>query len=476
MFIPDIEELKKKHGSKLQYHLKKPEFFLTKIIGLKLTWYHKEWLKLAEKNQRLSIMCARGHGKSEVLLISYFIFKAFTKKGWQGLLVSASLANCVELLKRIKTHIMDNPILNTSVPKDKNISWNQTQIELSNGSRIFCKSYNENIRGYHVDLVGIDECGEFRDHSIFWNTLSPVVNNKDGNIIAIGTPTALTDLLHKLEENEEYKSMRYPAIMKKKPIWPDRFNLAKLGRIRKEIGTLSFSREYMLKPLSSDDQIFPYNLIENALCYDMSFSLMGDKRKNFFIGVDFAMSGASGADYTVITVIDRNKDNDLIIDFIERKKGMSYHDQKLRILQLNEIYRPQKILIDEGNVGQTFLQDLRNYNIPIRGYKFTKEKREELIKVLRNTFENQKLKIPYSKDIQTKRLINELLNELSHFGVKVKNGKVKFEGIGAHDDMVMSLALVCMAARKNQNTGLNYYVGRSSNQLRRQQSNIIFSS
>jgi len=53
------------------------------------------------------------------------------------------------------------------------------------------------------------------------------------------------------------------------------------------------------------------------------------------------------------------------------------------------------------------------------------------------TLENKKINFPYGNE-ESRRVTSALIEELSMFAI-TDNGK--FEGIGAHDDMVMSLAL-----------------------------------
>ena len=90
--------------------------------------------------------------------------------------------------------------------------------------------------------------------------------------------------------------------------------------------------------------------------------------------------------------------------------------------------------------------------VPIDGYKFTYQSRskEEIIKALRDQFEKKGFVIPYKQDdVETMTQVRALINELTKFGIVFdhRNGQVKFEGTGKHDDMVISLALANYIAR-----------------------------
>jgi hypothetical protein len=53
------------------------------------------------------------------------------------------------------------------------------------------------------------------------------------------------------------------------------------------------------------------------------------------------------------------------------------------------------------------------------------------------TLENNKMNFPYGNE-ESRKVSSTLIEELSMFAITERG---KFEGIGAHDDMVMSLAL-----------------------------------
>ena len=58
-------------------------------------------------------------------------------------------------------------------------------------------------------------------------------------------------------------------------------------------------------------------------------------------------------------------------------------------------------------------------------------------------FENEKIHLPYANE-ESRRVTSALIEELSMFSITSKG---KFEGVGAHDDMVMGLALANAATK-----------------------------
>ena len=436
----------------------------------RLTPYQEEWATLVQAYRRLSLMAFRSSGKSEFFFVCYPLWKAITTPGWQGLLVSNSEEQAKTLIKRMKAYVQSNPILRTAMPKSRIDAWSKTEITLNNGSWIGSKPYTENIRGYHVDFVGLDEVGTYRDHTIFKEAIIPTVRAKGGSIVCIGTPESEVDLLHRLENDTDFKAFftgRYPAES------DERGNLFHIryphtdvvhdGQVVKiyedgvlidTFSSLTWSKEFLLKPLGEGDMLFPPDLINNFLDAEANFSYGLKTDCTYYFGVDFALSGRAKGDATVITVIEQHKKEDFYrVVNIEKRKGMDYSMQKQLIVEMHDSYKPKKIVVDQSNFGETFLQDLKAQGLPVEGYQFggasktllTQAKKELIIR-LREELDKKHIVFSYGKDLRTRSMMNDLREELAKFAVVVdRYGLVKFQGKGSHDDMVISLALAAFA-------------------------------
>ena len=451
-----IAKLIEKYGAETYAKLKDPIFFINEIIGFerepfKLTCYQEEWLNLLSTNDRINIAAFRSSGKTETLLVDYPIFKAFTQTGWQGIITSNSQKQSISILRNIREKIIGNEILRTSIPSAKEGLWSKTELQLKNGSIIWSKVRNENLPGEHVDYIGNDETGYEKDMDVVTKIIPPMVVAKKGIVVWIGTTVSKIDVIHQLKKNPSYLTKWYPANLKfeGKTLWEWRYPSVPMSKIRNEYDSLSWSREFLLEPLSSADRIYPYELISQCFDYDSTFHMVRRGERAYYIGLDFALSGEAGSDYTVYTVIEKMGDICRVIN-IERYKGMNYQTQKHRIIQLADIYKPVKVVADEGSFGKSFISDLLAAHLPVEGFKFTNQSKQELHTSLRNMFEQKRIIINMDQnDLKTKTLTTFLINELSNFGVvwDEQKGLVKFEGTGEHDDMVTSLALAAFAAR-----------------------------
>lgn len=451
-----------------------PEIFFHKILCLDIAHFHKQWIEYAEKYRFVCIMAPRQHGKTEILIVGYTLFKLYEailniKRGYRNrpysaMIVSKTMPQSTEVLRRLKYKMMDSPVLREYLPSGREGRMASTQLLLKGRHRILCRPYSDSVRGETLDICCIDECGTYEDKEIFKYALMPTIQKYDGKIIAIGTPTSHTDLLFELFENPVFVSKKYQVYTdenRKKSLWVSEFPASKLETIKQAIGTLSFSREFMCEPLGEEDRIFRYDDISSGFLPNTSWVM--EKRPNctYWMGADFAMSGKVGSDFTVYTVIEKDCFDKLQICYIFRTKGMPYEAQMNYLLELNEKYRFTRILIDERSFGQTFLQQVRNKGINIEGWKFgPKDSKEQIIMHLANQFEKKVVLIPRGMECLTNT--NQLIKELTAFSAElnVRTGNIKFEGKGEHDDMVVSLALAVFAATRR--SGALSHIARSS--------------
>lgn len=452
-----------------------PVLFIEEVIAqgrFKLTPYQREWAKLLKTKKRLSFMAFRSSGKSEFFFVCYPLWAAFTKQGWQGILISNSENQAKGLIRRIKSYVQSNPILKTAIPKANVDTWSKTMLTFTNGSIIMSKVYNDNTRGEHVDFIGLDEVGTYRDHNILKEAIMPMLTAKEGTMVCIGTPESEIDLLHKIENDNEFSSfytdrypaqgeekgnlyeLRYPTSEVKKG--PGIMEVYRHGELADTYSNFTWSKEFLLKPLGDGDMLFPPGLIKRFLDPEASFVYKARTDCRYFFGVDLALSGDVKADYTVVTVIEKHlRDPKYRVVNIDRRRGMDYNLQKQLIIEMAQAYKPSKILIDKSNFGETFFQDLRSAGLMVEGYNFggssrtllTQAKKELIIK-LREEFDKEGILLNYNQaDARNKINIDELMQELSKFAVVIdKMGSVKFQGKGSHDDMVISLALAVFAA------------------------------
>ena len=150
------------------------------------------------------------------------------------------------------------------------------------------------------------------------------------------------------------------------------------------------------------------------------------------------MSSTVGADYTVITTIGVDEFKNRRLFDIRRFKGKGFRDQLREIEDVYFTYRPQKIFIEDNQMQRVFRDELIRYtDIPVEGFTTTAHNKNSLergVPSLQVLFENRKFIIP-RKTERDRRITDVLMGELKNF--TYVNGKL--QGLGSHDDTVMSL-------------------------------------
>jgi hypothetical protein len=101
--------------------------------------------------------------------------------------------------------------------------------------------------------------------------------------------------------------------------------------------------------------------------------------------------------------------------------------------------------LETNTFAKSFTQELRNEtDLNVHDFTTTRKKKEEIILNLQMNIENHKIVFPRGNE-ESKRVTDNILEELSMFAITDSG---RFEGVGAHDDLVMGLALANAATHQ----------------------------
>jgi len=433
-----------------------PAVFFKRILGYgeeegtyELKDFHIEWFNTFLHNKRSVIVAPRGFGKSEVLGVGFFLYVALFMKDKQMLIVSKTDSMAKELVSRVRNTINNNELLLTLKPASHELVWTKNRIMTNTGCVLFSKTYNENVRTWHVHYILCDEAALYEDKSVFYSAILPMVNTYDGNLMVISTPRTFVDLVAELSKKPMYVYKHYSAYKDyahKIPLWPERFPHKKLQEIRAEQGDLKFATEYLCKPMTSETAVIPPQLIERACDESRVMSLdVGDIRNKLFVfSADFAMAAKGNYSVFLLGEVEKGK---LIIRWMERPlRGTSKDVQIDTIKRIHSMVPFQYGICDNGSFGRIIVEELQAMGLPIDGIDF-QNKKDDLIIDLRKAFEANKIVIPTNtEDAYTKKMSDILIKELSELGqVLTKTGKITFKGMGSYDDAAMALAMLVRA-------------------------------
>jgi len=414
-------------------------YFFQNVLGFDFPSYIQEWHELMESTQRTVIICSRDHGKS-VFMHAWVVWKLiFEEPPYQMLYISSNQKQTLVHMRDIDK-MFTHPMLKRFKPAR---GWAIGNITLTNGNQILERSVGSQIRGLHPQEIIIDDpLKEFSMTGIqkvtdwFYGDMIPTLHHT-ASLRVIGTPFSYTDIYQQLAENPAYTVNTYPCLNAlNEPLWPERWNYEALMARKAEVGSMMFTREYMCVPISTGTSLFNPEHLDNAKNKDLVLKPLKREGYKYFVGVDPAIS--TDGDYNVITVIEMDEEENKSVVYVDRSKNVEFRENIQKVKLIGQLFRPEAILFETNTFAKSFTQELRQVaDLNVHDFNTTRRKKQEIILNLQMTLENGKMNFPYGNE-ESRRVTGVLLEELSMFAITERG---KFEGVGAHDDMVMSLAL-----------------------------------
>jgi len=418
--------------------------------------YMMEWFELVEHNPRVALLAPSGFAKTTILGVAYPLWLAYTKKNMQIMVVSNSMNQARRVLALIKSTIENNALLVELKPQNYRETWSSNHIKMSSGCAIFCRPYTITIKGERVDYIIMDEAASYQNVDIYFDYIIPRLNPHHGKICLISTPESGTDLMAIISERKlDYVFRKYVAILSDgSALWPERFPLERLNKIREEQGEQFFQKNFMCNTRAEgSNSVFTASSIQECMNYEQSYTseILG-KEGEIYMGCDFAIATGNTADYDCYVIVERVGDR-AIIKFAETHRGYSVQEKVARITHLCEIYKPLLIIADQSSIGAAIIEELRHTGLPVQGYSFAATSRNTLLNNLKVLLDNKKILIPKNKDdMQAVEFADKLEVELLSFKEQHSKitGNTAYVSTGAHDDSVMGLALAVSKIKQHQ--------------------------
>lgn len=415
--------------------------------------FHYQWEKIIVSKLRFVIKAGRATGKSYIGTIVHSLWRLATQPGIQIYIFSGTEFGAQRMLEEIKLEIENNPKLRWLYPDSQGRKWTATQIRTSNGGHLVAKGMLTRVRGAHPDVVIADDILTDEDgwsaakraktEDYFYSTMTNMLL-PHGQLACLGTPQSAQDLIANLEANDAYFSGTYPALdNNNKSTWSEVYSDVYLLDLEKEIGTVRFARERRCMPVSEESSLFPRSMFMQGDIMQ-PHALLGAPEQSwrtlgihsFYIGVDFAFSASTSADYFIVFVLGVDQNGNRWVVDIDRRRGISFSEQKNRIVSMGRKY-PCVVMHLESNQAQRIAADelKRSTDLPIKHFVTTAEKHSLThgLPAIRMLLENQKFRIPRG-DQRSVELTDVFIDEASNF--TWQDGKAM--SVGNHDDTVMA--------------------------------------
>jgi hypothetical protein len=465
-------------------------YFLSELLDpagrpFALAPHVRAWADLIATERRLVLLAPRDHGKT-TLLLAYVLWRFWRHRyassvrvgaapgTFEAVLFSATRDQALVLMTKFRDLLLANPNLFGEVdgkaaagPGRGQIRWSQHAVRLTSGADLRIRAYRTSTRGLHPDLLLLDDVlsdqNSLSSHqreltfNYFVRTLLPM---NPGQLIIVGTAIHQDDLLHRLGRSRAngmtplgFAWRRYRALDEASgtALWPGRHPVAELLGLR-DFDPLMFSREYMNDPRDDAASMFPFELTQRAIDAGVGFVLGAnqppDPREYVVLGADFALSEAAGADYTAVMVVayDPETQRRRVLD-IRRVKGLDFAAQVALIRDLTARHRVSLGVVEQNGFQRWLVDELERWPETrgrIFGNTTGRAKAHPMdgiprlkLELLAGTW------VVPSGDGESLRLARRWQTELGAFGIR----EGRLEGVGEHDDLVISSWYVELAVR-----------------------------
>jgi hypothetical protein len=457
-------------------------FITTMLPKFRLGWRNIEWGNLTQLYPWSCYLCARASGKSYQWSYAFILWRlwSYTRPTAyrQDTVDNANrketcyITNTFTLAKvqiaKVTEEIEANDLIKEKLNPYNKASIGETAIKTETGSTLHVRGKDSMIRGLHV---GACLCDDMPDESSLYSdeqreklkellkgTIEPIVEPY-GYFLVTGTPysSAPNELYQILKADKRFYCFEYPILFPDgRPLAPDRYTFEQILAKKEELGTIVFNREYLVVPISDTSTIFPYEYLMRSVIgmetirFASSIDDFPFKLTRVHIGVDFAVSGNIGADYTVYSVWGKDAMDNYYLLYYYRKRGMSHNEQVDKIVQLDRLFHPNKIRC-EANGFQSILSGLAKERglKNIEPFTTTEGNKKDLytgLPSLSAMFERGQIKCPYAIG-ETRQAVDLMFGEFSSITFRSDNGKL--EAASGHDDICMSSFLSINSLRED---------------------------
>lgn len=447
--------------------------YLHEYIKYETPPFHNEIFRILQNEKiKLAVIAAfRGSAKSTVVTTAYVLWSILGVQQKKFIIVcSQTEAKARQHLNNIKYQLLNNELLKKDLgpfEEERNNLGNATALIIKRMNvKIMICSIEQSIRGmrhneYRPDLIILDDIEDMnsvktkegRNKTFEWLTgdIIPAGTRKT-RIIAIGNLLHEDCVLKRLEkkiEKGEVKLMNgiyreYPIIdAKGNPLWAGKYPTPESIEEEREkaLNDVAWHREYLLKIISSDEQIVKPEWIN---LYD---KFPTDGFRGICIGVDLAIGEKETNDYTSVVigyVFGMGKNMKIYIQPKPFNARVSFPEQAEYLASLiareKVTHNRVKVYVEDVGYQRALVQyfDSNKYDIEaVPVGRMSKSVRLQLTTPL----------LKESKVLFPEQGCEELIEQLLGFGKE------------KHDDLVDAFSLLVMKVIENNPRGSGILLG-----------------
>jgi predicted phage terminase large subunit-like protein len=336
-----------------------------------------EELERVERGEtdRLIVSCPPRHGKS---IVSSTLFPSWFlgRNPAQSVITSSYSQELSSDWGRKVRELVSDPLHRAVFPKSVLAEDNASihRLGFNSGGSYFAVGGGGSVTGRGADVFICDDMIKGRNEamsaterrnlqtwfeSVAYTRLQPA-----GRIVVIGTRWRESDLIGWLlsqHAEDGWRLVSLPAIAEPgdilgreegAPLWPERFNLAALDRIRIAIGSAAWLAEYQCRPVGEGGNIFKRDWFMTYPWRSKPETLQ------VILSIDSAFKKTESADYSVIQAWAETKTGYFLLD--QWRARADFSELTGRAIAWGEMYSPHYVLIEDSASGQSLVQMLKS--------------------------------------------------------------------------------------------------------------------
>jgi phage FluMu gp28-like protein len=212
--------------------------------------------------------------------------------------------------------------------------------------------------------------------------------------------------------------------------------------------------EYEAEFVEDQNSFFSQDLIRQCVeDYDL---MSEDKIRNeekvagdYYLGVDFGKK----VDYSAIALLKKDENEHLRLVLLKQfGLGTPYMEVVGFLQWLDQKFDISKGYVDQGAIGESLLEEIREFASQIEGLIFTARVKQDLMILLQTRMEQKRIAFPMDRT-----LLAQINEQQYSFGKakpdenqEEKNVMTFHHPPGAHDDQLWALALAVYAAKEKE--------------------------
>jgi predicted phage terminase large subunit-like protein len=334
------------------------------------------------ETDRLIITCPPRHGKSVItstLYPSWFLGRNPT----QSVIASSYSQELSSDWGRKVRELISDPLHRAVFPKSVIAEDNASihRLGLNAGGSYFAVGGGGSVTGRGADMFICDDmikgrneamsATERRNLQVWFESVAYTRLQPQGRIVVIGTRWHENDLIGwLLREHAEdgWRLVSLPAVAEPgdalgreegAALWPERFGLAALDRIRIAIGSQAWLAEYCCRPVAEGGNIFKRSDF-------MTYPWRREKVESLqvILSIDSAFKKTETADYSVIQAWAETKTGYYLLD--QWRARADFSELLGRAIAMGEYFSPHYVLVEDAASGQSLIQMLmKETRLPI---------------------------------------------------------------------------------------------------------------